>query len=291
MTQQQEKNLQISGGPLKTTGETASTLPQLTPIVDFFEKEESKKNGYLQRDGSTQDPQSKASGTHRNIQKRTQKPYAKESWGSCQRTYLEHLVSPGISLLNCSWGKGQIGQARGLACPIHYHSVRNHPKIFSDSQKYIFLLLWHDSLREDRWPGSKNMGHATQIHSTGMQPHPSKSFLHNIPLIVRPPVFNPHHHGCILLHTNTRTSNSEAIASFFPRLTDVRHILEPVASFYHQLFSIGNAGISYVLECTLPKTKTTLYIILYNIKCITYLLLLLPKNKNKPLFYKNTIVS
>ena len=139
-----------------------------------------------------------------------------------------YLDSPGLSPL-LRWGDEQFGQARGLCLflPTSCQTAHSYPKQILDSQKYIFLRLRHDSLREDRWPGSKKyMGHAAQSHSTEMQLSSFKAgifhFLNSY----------PHTLGCISLQKNIRTSNSEAIASVFPRLTGFRLILEDMASFY-----------------------------------------------------------
>lgn len=219
MTQQQEKNFQISGGPYKSTGETASTLPHQTPLVDFFEKKEGEHYGYLQRNGSTQDPERKASGTHRSIQKRTQKPDAGEFQRSNQCT---HLDSP---VLDTEWSCHSPVRGKQPTIPYTYCDNPVTPK-----------TLWHDLLQDDHWPDSYSRGHAT-LHPYGTEIQPplflKECILHNISS-GKTPFFHPHTPpGCISLHKNTETSNSEAVVSLFPWLTDV---LESMASFYHHFF-------------------------------------------------------
>jgi len=244
MTQLQEKNFQISGGPYFPTDKVVSIIPPCRCIFDFFEKKEEKKYGYISRNGSTQNTKRTTDGTHRSIQKGTQEQDAGEFQRSCQCT---HLDSPGLSPL-LRWGDEQFGQARGLCLfpPTSCQTAHSYPHKYSDSQKYIFLLLRHDSLREDRWPGFKNMGHAAQSHSTEMQPSSFKAGIFHF-------LNYPHEKGCISLQKNIRTSNSEAIASVFP-LIDNRHILEDMASFYHYFFS----DLTYIffLECKYGKGNT-----------------------------------
>ena len=211
-----------------------------------------KKYGYISRNGSTQNTKRTTDGTHRSIQKGTQKQDAGEFQRSCQCT---HLDSPGLSPL-LRWGDEQFGQARGLCLfpPTSCQTAHSYPKQILDSQKYIFLRLRHDSLREDRWPGSKKyMGHAAQSHSTEMQLSSFKVCVFHI-LRGNFTAFYPHEKGCISLHQNIRTSNSEAIASVFPRLTGFRLILEDMASFYHYFFS----DLTYIffLECKYGKGNT-----------------------------------
>jgi len=155
-----------------------------------------------------------------------------------------YLDSPGLSPL-LRWGDEQFGQARGLCLfpPTSCQTAHSYPKQILDSQKYIFLRLRHGSLREDRWPGSKNMGHAAQSYSTEMQPSSFDMCIFHF-------LNYPHTPDCISLHKNIRTSNSEAIAYSFSPIGK-RHDLEDMASFYHYCIFlhnniIGRGGISCV---------------------------------------------
>jgi len=222
LTQQQEKNFQISGGPYKTTGVAASNIPIESLLFDFFEKEEGEKNGYLPRDGSTQNSKGKADGAYRSLQKGTQKQRTFLLQRSNQCTYLDSPVAPK------EWS--QHGPVRGRASyPVFCCVDSETPHTFLDSQK-ILSPPGCGLMREDCWPSS--MDHTRLLpntHSTGMQPH----FLQ---CILNPTLHRNYPHeniGCVPLHKTLPHHNSEAIATLFPR-----HDLEDMASFYHHFFQI-----------------------------------------------------